>query len=47
MSKRITIILEDAMIKKLRKRQAKVNKESIGSVNFSRIVNEALRQHFK
>jgi len=47
MSKRITIILEDAFIKKLRERQAKLIKKSIGSVSFSSAVNEALSQHFK
>ena len=47
MSKRITIILEDAITKKLRERQAKLIKESIGSVSFSSVVNEALRQYFK
>ncbi|MDH3793602.1 MAG: hypothetical protein OER78_00835 [Nitrosopumilus sp.] len=47
MSKRITIVLEDAIIKKLRARQAKLIKESVGSVSFSSVVNQALRQHFK
>ncbi|MDH3311611.1 MAG: hypothetical protein OEM28_00495 [Nitrosopumilus sp.] len=47
MSKRVTIVLEDAMIKKLRERQVKLIKESVGSVSFSSVVNEALRQHFK
>jgi len=47
MSKRITIILDETTIKKLRERQAKLIKESVESVSFSKVVNEALRQQFK
>ena len=47
MSRRVTITLEDSVIKKLRERQSKLIKESTGSVSFSRFVNDALRKHFK
>ncbi len=47
MSRRITISLEDSIIKRLRVIQSKMIKESTGSVSFSRVVNETLRKHFK
>lgn len=41
-SKRITIMLDDAIHEKLRKLQAKMIQESGTSVSFSRMVNETL-----
>ena len=47
MGKRITVVLDDSIKKKLHEKQAKLIKESVGSVSFSRVVNETLRKHFK
>jgi len=43
MGKRITIVLDEDLVKKLREKQAKLIKESTNSVSFSRVVNETLR----
>ena len=47
MGKRITVMLDDDLYRKLLERQAKLIKESIKSVSFSRIVNETLRKGIK
>jgi len=47
MGKRITIVLDDDLIKKLREKQAKLIKKSAKSVSFSRVMNETLRQSLK
>ena len=47
MGKRITVVLDDDLIKKLHEKQAKLIKESIESVSFSKIVNETLRKSVK
>jgi len=47
MGKRITVVLDDDLVKKLREKQAKQIKETSESVSFSRVVNEALHKHFK
>ncbi len=47
MSKRITIVLDDDLVKKLREKQAKLIKESVKSVSFSRVVNDTLRKNIK
>ncbi len=47
MAKRITIVLDDVLLKKLRLLQAKKIKESASSVSFSRIVNEILEKGLK
>jgi metal-responsive CopG/Arc/MetJ family transcriptional regulator len=47
MAKRITIILDDDLLKKLHEIQAKQIKQSTKSVSFSRVVNEALRKGLK
>ena len=47
MVKRVTIVLEDDLIKKLRDRQSKLIKESTKSVSFSRVVNEIIRKGLK
>jgi hypothetical protein len=46
-AKRITIVLDDVLLKKLRLLQAKKIKESASSVSFSRIVNEILEKGLK
>jgi len=47
MAKRITIMLDDDLLKKLHEIQAKQIKESRQSVSFSRVLNEALRKKLK
>jgi len=47
MSKRITIVLDDDNIKKLRTIQAKKIKESDKSVSFSRVINDVLRKKLR
>jgi hypothetical protein len=47
MGKRITIVLDDDLQKKLREKQAKKIKETGGSVSFSNVVNETLRKGIK
>lgn len=47
MGKRITIVLEDELLKKLRLLQAKQIRESTTSVSFSKIINEVLQKSFK
>lgn len=47
MGKRITIVLDDDLVKKLREKQARLIKESVKSVSFSKVVNEILRKGFK
>jgi len=47
MSARITIMLDDDLIKKLHDVQAKEIKQSTKSVSFSRILNEVLRKSLK
>ena len=47
MGKRITIVLDDDLQKKLREKQAKKIKESNGSVSFSNVLNETLRKGIK
>ena len=47
MSKRITIVLDDELVKKLRERQAYLIKKSTNSVSFSRVVNEMVRKGIK
>jgi len=44
MSRRITIVLDDDNIKKLRTIQAKKIRESEKSVSFSRVINDVLRK---
>jgi predicted transcriptional regulator len=46
-AKRITIMLDDDLVKKLHEIQARQIKESSQSVSFSRILNEALRKKQK
>jgi metal-responsive CopG/Arc/MetJ family transcriptional regulator len=47
MAKRITIILDDDLLKKLDEIQAKQIKQSTKSVSFSRVLNEMLRKSLK
>ncbi|KFM18821.1 hypothetical protein AAA799P11_00942 [Marine Group I thaumarchaeote SCGC AAA799-P11] len=47
MGKRVTIMLDDNLVKKLREKQAKLIKETAKPVSFSLVVNETLRKSLK
>ncbi|MEK0340428.1 MAG: hypothetical protein QQN46_09480 [Nitrosopumilus sp.] len=47
MSKRITIVLDDELVKKLREKQAALIKKSSNSVSFSSVVNKTVRKAIK
>jgi len=47
MAKRITIILDDEILKKLHDIQAKLVRQSQKSVSFSRVLNDVLRNGLK
>jgi len=47
MARRVTIMLDDDLLKKLHEMQAKLIKESQKSVSFSRVLNETLRKKLK
>ena len=44
MLRRITIMLDDDLLKKLREKQAKLIKQSNKNVSFSQVINMALKQ---
>ncbi len=44
---RITIILDDEIVKKLRKRQAKLLMESSKSVTMTSVIKDALKEYLK
>lgn len=47
MSNRVTIVLDDNILKKLHDKQAKLIKETSKSVSFSRVVSETLYKGIK
>jgi len=47
MSKRITVMIEDEVIEKLRILQAKQIKEKTSAVSFSHVINEVLKKNLK
>lgn len=47
MSKRVTIVIDDDLDKKLRIRQAKIIQQENGSCSYSRVLNEILRKGLK
>jgi len=47
MLSRVTIILDDDLLKKLRNKQAKLLKTEKGSVSLSRVINDTLRSALK
>ena len=47
MAKRITIMLDDDLVRKLHEIQAKQIKQSIKSISFSHVMNEVLRKGLK
>ena len=47
MSKRVTIMIDDDLDKKLRLRQAKMIQQEQSSYSYSRVINESLRKILK
>ena len=47
MAKRVTIMLDEDLDKKIRAIQAKEIQSTISSVSFSRVINELLRNNLK
>jgi hypothetical protein len=47
MGKRITVVLDDDLVKKLHDMQAKLIKETTQSVSFSSVLNETIRKNLK
>jgi len=47
MLRRITIMLDDGLVKKLRNKQAKLIKKSQGSVSLSKVINDYLSDSLK
>ena len=47
MNQRITIMLDEEVIKKLRSLQAKQIKESAESVSFSKVINDCIAKSLK
>ena len=45
--KRVTIMLDSRLVKKIRNRQAKEITDTQGSVSFSKVLNEDLAKHYK
>ncbi len=47
MIRRVTIMLDDDLVKKLKNKQAKLIKKNQGSVSLSRVINDYLRVSLK
>jgi len=47
MSKRVTIVIDENLDKKLRLRQAKIIQQEKSAYSYSRVVNDALRKVLK
>jgi len=47
MPARITVMLEDEVVKKLRIKQSKLIQESNKAISFSHVINEALKANLK
>ena len=47
MARRVTIMLDDDLNKKIRLKQAKQIEKTGGTVSFSKVINEAVRHYFK
>ena len=47
MAKRVTIVLDDDLVKKLREKQSNQIKKSVKSVSFSSVMNEYIRKGLK
>ena len=47
MAKRVTIVIDDSILMKLRRKQAQLIKDSTKSVSLSRVLNDTLRKCIK
>lgn len=47
MTQRITVLLEDAVVMRLRKRQSEFIKKSPKNVSFSKVLNDCLKTCFE
>lgn len=47
MVKRVTIVLDDDLDKKLRLKQAKIIKDTYTTCSFSKVLNDTLRKNLK
>lgn len=47
MAKRITIMIDDELDKKLRQLQAKLIQETSSSISYSQVLNETLKKRLK
>ena len=47
MAKRVTVMLDDDLVKKLRHKQANVIKDSVKSVSFSKVINQQIQRALK
>ncbi len=47
MTKRVTIVLDDDLVKKLREKQVRSIKNFTKSVSFSKVLNECVRKGLK
>ena len=45
--KRITVVLDDDLVKKLREKQAELIKKTVKSVSFSHVLNDTLRKSIR
>ena len=45
--KRVTVVLDDDLIKKLHEKQAALIRKSMNSVSFSHVLNDTLRKGIK
>ncbi len=47
MLRRVTIMLDDKILQKLRNKQAKLIKKNQGSISLSRVINDSLNDSLK
>ncbi len=47
MGKRVTVVLHDDLMKKLRERQSKLIKKTTSSVSFSKVLDDVIRECLK
>jgi len=47
MSRRVTIVIDEDLDKKIRQRQAKLIQQELSSYSYSRVLNETLRKSLK
>jgi len=46
-SKKVTVIIDDDLVKKLREMQAKQIQTSVKTVSYSQVINQLLRKNLK